>query len=388
MTPVSQTPVSQTPVSQTAAAVSAPMTRGSVALRQISKVYDNGHVAVEGIDLDVAAGEFVSLLGPSGCGKTTLLRMLAGFERPTAGDIVLDGVSIVDVPPERRPINTVFQSYALFPHMSVAQNVGFGLRQRKVAKKEIGQRVAEALDLVQMTRFADRKPAMLSGGQQQRVALARALANRPDVLLLDEPMSALDRKLREEMQIELKLLQKELGTTFIFVTHDQQEALSMSDRIVVMSEGHIAQVGDGRDIYAAPVNRFVADFIGKQTFFDVTGGYVDGRVPTTDGPFAVADCDEEQTRADEEQTGALVVAVRPEAIWFAENDADIAAADNVVSGIAAGVSFLGDLTQVVVTTDVGTEMLVRGATRNFPPLSHGQHVTCTFAAADTRVFVK
>ncbi|MEP9392338.1 ABC transporter ATP-binding protein [Gordonia sp. VNQ95] len=355
--------------------------RGAVSLRGITKVYDNGHVAVTDIDLDVAAGEFVSLLGPSGCGKTTLLRMLAGFERPTAGDISLDGASIIDVPPERRPVNTVFQSYALFPHMSVAQNVGFGLRQRKVGKKEIGRRVADALELVQMTRFADRKPSMLSGGQQQRVALARALANRPDVLLLDEPMSALDRKLREEMQIELKLLQKELGTTFIFVTHDQEEALSMSDRIVVMSEGHIAQVGQGQEIYAAPVNRFVADFIGKQTFFDVTGGYVDGRVQTTDGAFAASgDVDN--------LTGELVVAVRPEAIWFAEGQADIDAADNVVSGTASGVSFLGDLTQVVVTTDAGTEILVRGATRNFPPLHEGQHVTATFAAADTRVYAK
>lgn len=355
--------------------------RGAISLHGVTKVYDNGHVAVTNIDLDVAAGEFVSLLGPSGCGKTTLLRMLAGFERPTEGDITLDGTSIIDVPPERRPVNTVFQSYALFPHMSVAQNVGFGLRQRKVAKKEIGQRVAEALELVQMTRFADRKPAMLSGGQQQRVALARALANGPDVLLLDEPMSALDRKLREEMQIELKLLQKDLGTTFVFVTHDQEEALSMSDRIVVMSEGRVAQVGDGKDIYAKPVNRFVADFVGKQTFFDVIARMTDGRLPTTDGPFAVAD-------DPDSLSGDLVVAIRPEAIWFAETQADIDGADNVISGTTAGVSFLGDLTQVVVTTDAGTEVLVRGATRNFPELREGQHVTCTFAGADTRVFVK
>ncbi|MFT4042277.1 MAG: ABC transporter ATP-binding protein [Gordonia sp. (in: high G+C Gram-positive bacteria)] len=356
-------------------------TRGAITLRGVTKVYENGYVAVSDIDLEVAAGEFVSLLGPSGCGKTTLLRMMAGFERPSKGDILLDGTSIIDVPPERRPINTVFQSYALFPHMSVAQNVGFGLRQRKVNKTEIGTRVGEALELVQMTRFADRKPAMLSGGQQQRVALARALANRPDVLLLDEPMSALDRKLREEMQIELKLLQKELGTTFVFVTHDQEEALSMSDRIVVMSEGHIAQIGDGKDIYAAPVNRFVADFVGKQTFFDVTGGVVDGRLETTDGPFEVG--------ADVAGlSGDLVVAVRPEAIWFAESQADIDAADNVVTGTAAGVSFLGDLTQVVVTTDAGTEVLVRGATRNFPPLTEGQRVTCTFAKSDARVYTK
>ncbi|MFT4125534.1 MAG: ABC transporter ATP-binding protein [Gordonia sp. (in: high G+C Gram-positive bacteria)] len=355
--------------------------RGALTVSAVTKVYDNGHVAVTGIDLEIAAGEFVSLLGPSGCGKTTLLRMMAGFERPTEGDILLDGTSIVDVPPERRPINTVFQSYALFPHMSVAQNVGFGLRQRKVPKAEIAERVAESLALVQMSRFADRRPAMLSGGQQQRVALARALANRPDVLLLDEPMSALDRKLREEMQIELKLLQKELGTTFVFVTHDQEEALSMSDRIVVMSEGHIAQIGDGKAIYADPTNRFVADFIGKQNFFEVTGGVVDGRVQTTDGALLA-------TGDVHGATGSLVVAVRPEAIWFAADQSEIDAADNVVSGTAAGVSFLGDLTQVVVTTEAGTDVLVRGATRNFPPLTEGQTVHCTFAGADARVYAK
>ncbi|MGW0038928.1 ABC transporter ATP-binding protein [Gordonia sp. NPDC003376] len=356
--------------------------RGAVSLRGITKVYDNGHVAVAGIDVDIAAGEFVSLLGPSGCGKTTLLRMLAGFERPTAGDILLDGRSIIDAPPERRPINTVFQSYALFPHMTVAQNVGFGLRQRKVGKKEIGVRVAEALGLVQMTRFADRKPSMLSGGQQQRVALARALANRPDVLLLDEPMSALDRKLREEMQVELKLLQKELGTTFVFVTHDQEEALAMSDRIVVINEGHIAQIGDGRAIYAEPVDHFVADFIGKQTFFDVTGGVDDhGRIQTTDGAFRVGN-------SIDGLTGDLVVSVRPESIWFAENQKDLDDADNLISGTASGISFLGDVMQVVVTTAAGTEIMVRGATRNFPPLTEGQQVTCTFDGLDTRVYGK
>jgi spermidine/putrescine transport system ATP-binding protein len=303
--------------------------------------------------------------------------MIAGFERPTSGDILLDGVSIIDVPPDRRPINTVFQSYALFPHMSVAQNVAFGLRQRKVPKAEIGQRVADSLAMVQMGRFSDRKPTTLSGGQQQRVALARALANRPDVLLLDEPMSALDRKLREDMQVELKLLQRDLGTTFIFVTHDQEEALSMSDRIVVMSQGRIAQVGVGRDIYADPVNRFVADFIGKQNFLTATA-IADGGIETSEGILRVAELPE--TLADD-----AVVAIRPEQIWIAEHD-DVSLGENVIDGTVLGVGFLGDFTQLVITTAAGNEILIRGATRNFPPVREGQEVACSFAVADTRVY--
>lgn len=361
-------------------------TRGAVRLVDVGKVYNDEVTAVSHIDLDIAAGEFICLLGPSGCGKTTLLRMLAGFERPTSGDILLDGTSIVDVPPERRPVNTVFQSYALFPHMTVAQNVAFGLRQRKVPRAEMGQRVSEALTMVQMARFADRRPATLSGGQQQRVALARALANRPDVLLLDEPMSALDRKLREDMQIELKLLQRELGTTFIFVTHDQEEALSMSDRIVVMSEGSIAQVGDGRDIYAGPANRFVADFIGKQNFLAVTGTG-DGTVDTAEGSFRVAampDAPDTNAADTNAADGDTVVAIRPEQIWIHQGEAT--AEENTITGIASGISFLGDSTQVVVITEAGSEILVRGATRNFPPLREGQQIVCTFAAADTKVY--
>ncbi|MFZ9446068.1 MAG: ABC transporter ATP-binding protein, partial [Ilumatobacteraceae bacterium] len=207
--------------------------RGSVQLVGVTKRYGDV-IAVDNLDLEVRPAEFLSLLGPSGCGKTTTLRMLAGFEQPDAGHILVNGVEVQGVPPYKRDVNTVFQHYALFPHMTVAENVGYGLRQKGVPKSEIAERVAEALDMVQMTKLAGRKPRQMSGGQQQRVAVARALVNRPSVLLLDEPLGALDRKLREEMQIELKLLQSRLGITFVFVTHDQEEAMSMSDRIAIM----------------------------------------------------------------------------------------------------------------------------------------------------------
>ncbi|MEY4080887.1 MAG: hypothetical protein RL430_1317, partial [Actinomycetota bacterium] len=207
--------------------------RGSVQLVGVTKQYGDV-IAVDNLNLEVKPAEFLSLLGPSGCGKTTTLRMLAGFEQPNAGHILVNGVEVQGVPPYKRDVNTVFQHYALFPHMTVAENVAYGLRQKGVAKADIAVRVAEALDMVQMSKLADRKPRQMSGGQQQRVAVARALVNRPSVLLLDEPLGALDRKLREEMQIELKLLQSRLGITFVFVTHDQEEAMSMSDRIAIM----------------------------------------------------------------------------------------------------------------------------------------------------------
>lgn len=362
-----------------AAASSAVRNRGAVSLVAVTKIY-NGRSAVCDATLDIEAGEFISLLGPSGCGKTTLLRILGGFEQPTRGDVLLDGVSILNVPPEQRVINTVFQSYALFPHMNVAQNIAFGLRQRKVGKQETGQYVAEALAMVHMSRFAKHKPAMLSGGQQQRVAVARALVNRPDVLLLDEPMSALDRKLREEMQIELKLLQRELGITFIFVTHDQEEALAMSDRIAVMSDGCIVQIGNGDEIYSRPADRFVADFIGKQNFFEVVG-HAPGAVHTDDGIFYVDPVD--IAGGDE-----IVVAVRPELISFDDGKAAADPEQNSISGIVSGISFLGDMTQVVVTTTAGNNVMVRGVPRNIPPLQEGQPVRCTFSRADTRVYKK
>lgn len=236
--------------------------RPLLTLNNLSKTYGSNRV-LDNVDLTIYDGEFFTLLGPSGCGKTTVLRMIAGLEDTDTGTIQLDGQDIAQVPAEKRPINTVFQSYALFPHMTVFDNVAFGLRMSGVAKDEIKPRVMEALEMVRLGDFADRKPSQLSGGQQQRVAIARAVVNRPKLLLLDESLSALDYKLRQQMQIELKRLQRKLGITFVFVTHDQEEALSMSDRVVVMNKGKVQQLGSPRAIYEQPANLFVARFIGE-----------------------------------------------------------------------------------------------------------------------------
>ena len=241
---------------------------GTVTLEKLEKRFDD-EVAVDGVDLQIAAGEFFALLGPSGCGKTTTLRMIGGFERPTSGRVLIDGEDVSAIPPEKRPVNTVFQSYALFPHLSVADNVGFGLRFAKVSKEEAKRQVGEALELVRLTRLARRRPSQLSGGQQQRVALARALVLRPRVLLLDEPLGALDAKLRKDLRAELTSLQRTVGITFVFVTHDQEEALSMSQRLAVMYNGGIVQCGEPREVYETPATAFVAEFLGVANLFDV-----------------------------------------------------------------------------------------------------------------------
>ena len=238
-----------------------------IELKHISKAFD-GETVLDDISLDIHDNEFITLLGPSGCGKTTTLRMIGGFEHPDQGDVVFMGKRINDEPPHKRNVNTVFQKYALFPHLSVFENVAFPLRERKVPKKEIEEKVNEMLKTVMMSAFADRRVTTLSGGQQQRVAIARALINHPKILLLDEPLGALDLKLRKDMQVELKKIQKSTGITFVFVTHDQEEALSMSDTIVVMSEGKIQQIGTPTEIYNEPVNAFVADFIGESNILD------------------------------------------------------------------------------------------------------------------------
>jgi len=242
------------------------MNESLLSLKNVSKAFDDKTV-LNSLDLDILDGEFITLLGPSGCGKTTLLRLIAGFEQPDTGAVVLSGHNITQAAPEHRPLNTVFQNYALFPHMSVYDNVAYGLKMEKRPKDEIRQRVDDVLAMVQLQDFARRKPHQLSGGQQQRVAIARAVVKRPQLLLLDEPLSALDYKLRRTMQVELKRLQRELGITFVFVTHDQEEALSMSDRVVVLKDGAIQQLGTPREIYERPANLFTARFVGETNLF-------------------------------------------------------------------------------------------------------------------------
>jgi spermidine/putrescine transport system ATP-binding protein len=260
--------------------------RNAIEAKHVVKAFGQGDTAVRALDdvsVEIREGEFFTLLGPSGCGKTTLLRLIAGFEMPTDGMILLDGQDITYLPPNRRPVNTVFQSYALFPHLTVSQNIAFGLEMLGKSGAEVKSRTAEMLALVKLEAMADRKTSQLSGGQQQRVALARALAPQPKVLLLDEPLSALDLKLRQAMQIELKRLQMETGITFVFVTHDQEEALTMSDRIGVMSNGKLQQVGTPKEIYTRPKNRFVASFIGETNFLDAHAQ--DGKVRLASGDF-------------------------------------------------------------------------------------------------------
>src|SRR5581483_7608205 len=254
--------------------------RAGISLRRVTKRYGS-RVAVAELDLDIRDGEFFCLLGPSGCGKTTTLNLIGGFVAPTTGSILIRGEPVERLPPHRRPVNTVFQSYALFPHMTVRDNVAFGLKRARVPKAEAGPRVDEALALVGLEQHGDRLPGQLSGGQQQRVAVARALVNRPAVLLLDEPLGALDLKLRQRLQVELAQIHRDVGTTFVYVTHDQEEAMSMATRIAVMADGRIQQIGTPSEIYYRPHSRFVADFIGESNFLPVsTEG---GRVRLTDG---------------------------------------------------------------------------------------------------------
>lgn len=277
-----------------------------IELRHVVKQYeDNGFIAVEDFTLDVKRGEFVTFLGPSGCGKTTTLRMIAGFELPTSGEILLNGKSITNLPPYERPINTVFQRYALFPHMNIYDNIAFGLKQKKMPKDQIEKKVKRILSLVDLEGFEDRAVSTLSGGQQQRIAIGRALVNEPEILLLDEPLAALDLKMRQEMQLELKAMHDKLGITFIYVTHDQEEALTMSDKIVVMSEGKIQQIGTPEDIYNEPKNIFVADFIGESNIFSglMTG---EKQVRFCGGAFACLD--------DFPQGTHVTAVVRPEDI--------------------------------------------------------------------------
>jgi ABC-type Fe3+/spermidine/putrescine transport system ATPase subunit len=322
-----------------------------VEFRSVSKSYDDV-LAVDAVDLGVRHGEFLCLLGPSGCGKTTTLRLIAGFERPDAGEILIGGSDVRGLPPYKRDVNTVFQSYALFPHLNVLENVGYGLKQRKLGRRPREQRARELLELVRLPEVADRKPRQLSGGQQQRVALARALANGPRVLLLDEPLGALDLKLRKEMQVFLKRLQQELGVTFVHVTHDQEEALALADRVAVMNRGRVEQLGSPLEVYDAPATRFVADFIGETNFLRRNGS---------------------------------ILALRPERLELTKdgNGAGQGLAGQVVTTMVVGPAI-----QSLIRADDGQEVLVRrqrddGGTASF---QEGDRVVVTWAEEAALVF--
>ncbi|HKG57941.1 MAG TPA: ABC transporter ATP-binding protein [Candidatus Limnocylindrales bacterium] len=325
----------------------------AVRLAQVVKRF--GDVpAVDGIDLDVPDGQFFSLLGPSGCGKTTTLRMVGGFEQPTSGLIELQGADVTWLPPYRRNVNTVFQNYALFPHLTIFENVAFGLRRKSVRDSEIRSRVSEMLRLVELPGYEKRRPNQISGGQAQRVALARALINRPAVLLLDEPLGALDLKLRKQMQIELKRIQQEVGITFIYVTHDQEEAMTMSDRIAVMNRGRFEQLGDPESLYERPATRFVAGFLGVSNLLA-------GRVEDTNGSYAVVRLpDDTRVRVPRSLANGAAdveVGVRPEKIRMASTG-DTPNGQNALVGTVRDASYLGVSTQYVVEAGGGQRLTV------------------------------
>ena len=349
---------------------------GALSLRGLRKEYPGGAVAVEGLDLDIQAGEFVTLLGPSGCGKTTTLRMIAGFETPTRGQVLLDGKDIVPVAPHRRPMAMVFQSYALFPHMSVRDNVAFGLRIQKVPRAVADQRVTEALSTMGLASLGGRFPNQLSGGQQQRVALARAIVTQPKVLLFDEPLSNLDAKLRDQMRLEIRRLQREAGITSVFVTHDQDEAMTMSDKIVVMSQGRIEQVGTPSAIYRHPASHFVADFIGQANFLEVL-------VLRVESDTAEIRCMGRQLRvpaaphASVSAGGSAEMLIRPESIHVEAEGAR----SGGIRGCLKEVTYFGDRVEYLVGYEGGTLRAAQENPREL--LDPGSSVTLTFASDDT-----
>jgi spermidine/putrescine ABC transporter ATP-binding subunit len=329
-----------------------------VRMRGLAKSFGSVH-AVRELNLDIERGELLAVLGPSGCGKTTLLRMIAGFEQPDAGCVVVSDEVVAGpgrmVPPEKRRVGMVFQDYALFPHMTVGDNVAFGLRMEGLSKHEIDRRVDEYLDLVNLAEYRDRYPTQMSGGQAQRVALARALAKRPAVLLLDEPLGALDLKLRKQMQVELARIHRQVGTTFVFVTHDQEEALSMATRIAVMSGGRVRQIGPPREIYLHPVDRFVADFIGESNFLDgiLTNGGGAPAFQLPDGTMLPASV------GAAAPAGPVKLMVRPESVSIGTNAPQNGVPTAVVKGRTANVAFMGSHTRITVQTDAGTLVAIR-----------------------------
>jgi spermidine/putrescine transport system ATP-binding protein len=368
------------------------MSENAVEMRSVTKRFagPGGEVftAVKNVSMQIRDGEFFSMLGPSGCGKTTSLRMIAGFELPSEGEVLIHGKSMGQTPPFQRPVNTVFQQYALFPHMSVGENVAFGMQMKGVSKAETQRRVGEALQMVRLPQMEKRKPKQLSGGQQQRVALARALVNRPEVLLLDEPLGALDLKLRKEMQLELKTLQREVGITFIYVTHDQEEALTMSDRIAVMSQGKALQVGKPGEIYDQPNCKFVADFIGETNFLEGT------LAEPCNGSALVQVGEGLLVRADLADTGArpgmgqkVTLAVRPEKMHLRARPEHA----NVLPGQVEELVYIGTDTQYGVRLAGGQKVRVRVQNMESgdgPLAEEGAAVSVSFSPRAARVLME
>jgi spermidine/putrescine transport system ATP-binding protein len=355
--------------------------KGHISLVSLTKHFGQ-LAAVDAIDLEIPSGGFFSLLGPSGCGKTTTLRLIAGFEQPSSGRVLLDGRDMAKTPPSKRPVNTVFQSYALFPHLRVFDNVAFGLRRAHVPRDEVRRRVGEALELVQLSDFAARKPGQLSGGQQQRVALARALVLRPAVLLLDEPLGALDAKLRRQLQVELKQLQTHVGITFVYVTHDQEEALTMSDRIAVINHGRVEQAASPRDLYEEPANAFVADFLGISNLMDASAVGPSGDATEVRLANGIS---VEVRRGDITRRGAVKVVIRPERIIVEAADVT---GPNRIPGMVTNVVYLGSGIQLAVhlaSGDTVTALVPNSDDSTASAWSPGLAVSCQLPANALRV---
>ena len=355
-----------------------------IKIKNVSKNFEDV-VAVDNINVDIARGEFFSLLGPSGCGKTTLLRILAGFEYPSSGSVFIDNLDVTDITPNLRPTNMVFQNYAIFPHINVKRNIEFGLRKEKLSKDELDKRVQDALKMVQLEGYEDRYSNQLSGGQRQRIALARALVKQPKVLLLDEPLGALDKKLREEMQLELRNLQRSIGITFIFVTHDQEEAMTMSDRVAVMNKGKILQISPPRDLYDNPKNLFVGDFIGQINFLDTQIVKIEGN----NAKVLINKLGEHEIMTSNNnlsQNESIVCAIRPETIIISktnEKNSDIC-----IKGSIVNTSFYGNMTYVYVKIEGLSKPIMVSTSDVLEGLSHNSDCYLNINLKDIRIIQK
>ncbi|MCH2542400.1 MAG: ABC transporter ATP-binding protein [Alphaproteobacteria bacterium] len=355
-----------------------------IKIKNVSKNFEEV-VAVDNINVDIARGEFFSLLGPSGCGKTTLLRILAGFEYPSSGSVFIDNLDVTDITPNLRPTNMVFQNYAIFPHINVKRNIEFGLRKEKLSKDELDKRVQDALKMVQLEGYEDRYSNQLSGGQRQRIALARALVKQPKVLLLDEPLGALDKKLREEMQLELRNLQRSIGITFIFVTHDQEEAMTMSDRVAVMNKGKILQISPPRDLYDNPKNLFVGDFIGQINFLDTQIVKIEGN----NAKVLINKLGEHEiitSNNNLSQNESIVCAIRPETIIISktnEKNSDIC-----IKGSIVNTSFYGNMTYVYVKIEGLSKPIMVSTSDVLEGLSHNSDCYLNINLKDIRIIQK